>query len=252
MTSGSTAGPVVNAPGGQSQGTAAAAAVAAAVQRPQTRAPGTTGPDAQTLNTPHAQEGFMRALQAVQELRERNLSLREENAELAEELLAQDGIMTPMSAQGGMPQWPPSQQQSIGPTPAQNIAPTAQIVQPSAQASTADRPTNQSSPVQQLVGPQALPPRESMECPRSVLVPGVHAGGRTGASAGIGPCQSSGQRPSAVRNYSPGPPAPHRNFSATGAPSNVGRNTSGAGVACVSAMGYQRFPSSMNTNEQRR
>jgi len=49
-----------------------------------------------TLDSPSAQDGLMQALQAVQQLREKNLSLREENAELVEELLAHDNnLLTP-------------------------------------------------------------------------------------------------------------------------------------------------------------
>lgn len=56
------------------------------------------------VDTPHAQDSLMSALQAVQELRERNLSLREENAELAEEILLQDGLQSPEMSVHGV-QW---------------------------------------------------------------------------------------------------------------------------------------------------
>lgn len=86
-------------------------------------------PAGRGLETPIEQEGFMRALQAVQELREKNLTLREENAELAEELLAQDGLMTPGSIQGlALPHWPPSQQHSASATPSQLQPQSAQPV----------------------------------------------------------------------------------------------------------------------------
>jgi len=78
----------------------------------------TIGPNASGLDTPGAQEGFIRALQAVQELRDRNESLREANAELAEELMAQDGLLSSCgSIYGALPQWPPSAQQSACATP---------------------------------------------------------------------------------------------------------------------------------------
>eukprot|EP00929_Paragymnodinium_shiwhaense_P031929 TRINITY_DN17783_c0_g1_i1.p1 TRINITY_DN17783_c0_g1~~TRINITY_DN17783_c0_g1_i1.p1 ORF type:complete len:1044 (-),score=343.49 TRINITY_DN17783_c0_g1_i1:92-3223(-) len=81
-----------------------------------------------SLDNPGAQEGFLKALQAVQELRERNLSLREENAELAEELLAHDGVMTPSSVQSlHLPRWSPSAQQSASATPSGLLSQTAQL-----------------------------------------------------------------------------------------------------------------------------
>lgn len=67
------------------------------------------------------QDGFLQALQAVQELRERNLCLREENAELVEELLNQDGLMTPSQA------YLASASQSTCATPSQQQQPTAQL-----------------------------------------------------------------------------------------------------------------------------
>jgi len=90
------------------------------------------GPNARGLDTMDAQEGFIRALQAVQDLRERNLSLREENAELAEKLLTQDpadGTWTPASVDGSLPQWPPSAQQSASAcaTPSRHTAASIQL-----------------------------------------------------------------------------------------------------------------------------
>lgn len=103
--------------------------------------------DAHNLDASVGREGFVLALKAVQELRERNLTLREENAELAEELLAQDGLLTPSSsvanlALGGeLPQWPPSQQHSAlnsaSPTPGHGYRPTVQLVQPVARRDSA-------------------------------------------------------------------------------------------------------------------
>lgn len=69
---------------------------------------------------------ILEALQAVHELRERNLALREENAELAEELLAQDRLSPPGGSVRGL-QWTPSAQQSACQTPMNGEGSTPQV-----------------------------------------------------------------------------------------------------------------------------
>lgn len=72
---------------------------------------------------------ILEALQAVNELRERNLALREENAELAEELLAQDRLKSPGGSVRGL-QWTPSAQQSACQTPQTDQGLTPQVMPP--------------------------------------------------------------------------------------------------------------------------
>jgi len=61
------------------------------------------------------QEGFMQALQAVQELRQRNLELREGNADIVEELLVNENMMDGPA------------DRSLGPSPNAHLQPTAQF-----------------------------------------------------------------------------------------------------------------------------
>lgn len=78
------------------------------------------------LDTPSAQKAFLEALHAVQELRESNLALREENAGLVEELLAQDGFFSPSGSVRDM-RWTPSAQQSTCATPTTLCSQPAQL-----------------------------------------------------------------------------------------------------------------------------
>merc|ERR1711972_1269323 len=83
--------------------------------------------DARTQDAPQGQEGFLTALQAVQELREKNLRLREGNAEIVEELLQNEGLMTPSSLADGPTLLDRSQASSCNATPSAQRQPTAQF-----------------------------------------------------------------------------------------------------------------------------
>ncbi|CAK8996901.1 Hypothetical protein (Fragment), partial [Durusdinium trenchii] len=108
-----------------------------------------------------SQEGYQQALQAIQELRERNLTLREKNAELVEEMLGNAGD-TRSSIQT-LPTWAPADQILVppelfstghaptGPAPTAHAAhaPTAAAVH---------APTAAPAPVPALAGSGLLPP----------------------------------------------------------------------------------------------
>merc|ERR1719506_2282322 len=77
--------------------------------------------EASTAEPPSAenlgmQDEYLHALQAVQELRQRNLELREGNADIVEELLVNENMMD-----GGLAD------RSLGPTPNAHLQPTAQF-----------------------------------------------------------------------------------------------------------------------------
>eukprot|EP00913_Durusdinium_trenchii_P019998 g18797.t1 len=94
---------LLSAPAGAAQRPESASAAAGSDVKQMRSIRGKVTQQQRLISSGATEESYQQAMQAIQELRERNLALREKNAELVEEMLVDDGLISYPNAEGRRP-----------------------------------------------------------------------------------------------------------------------------------------------------